>query len=93
MGCHSILLYFVAQVSSVWVIFLSLEAVIIFLLELYFFFSALWDCKMLQVHLVYFLSLFENQFVQSTSSFHQRTTQGAKIKGWGMVSASEGLSF
>lgn len=38
MGCHSILLYFVAQVSSVWVIFLSLEAVIIFLLELYFFF-------------------------------------------------------
>lgn len=38
MGCHSILLYFVAQVSSVWVIFLSLEAVIIFLLELYYFF-------------------------------------------------------
>lgn len=46
---------------------------------------------MLQVHLVYFLSLFENQFVQSPSSFHRRTTQGAKIKGWDMVSASEGL--
>lgn len=53
-----------------------------FLLELYFF-SAFWDCKMLHVHFIYFLSLFENQFLQSPNSFHQRTTQGAKIKGLG----------